>query len=230
MKRSVSILLISFSFFCSCKKSNIGSDLVSINMIQANFNLSGVYIYFTNSDSAFYAHQAVIPFGAAAEYSTAPNSPLVIVSTSDTSVHLLSTMLNLTPGGIYSLYLAGDVSHIDTLLMQDVLPSYSDSSGGVRFINLSTGSLPVKVNLQGNDPSQTEFNSIGYKQITPFKSYTGSGGTNFYTFEIRDQTSDSLLSTFTWSVPLFKNSTLIVSGSEDPAVGIPINIFQVNNY
>jgi hypothetical protein len=95
---------------------------------------------------------------------------------------------------------------------------------------LSSGSQPISINLAGNDASQMEFNPIGYKQITAFKTYPDTCGISSYNFEVRDKATDNLLTTFQWSFSLFKNNTLVISGSEDPASSTPISVFAVNNY
>lgn len=214
----------------SCKKASVNPGLISFNVIQATTDVPSVYVYFTATPSNFYQQQAIIPYAASAEYGIAPNTPLVVVSSADTSKNLLSGTLHLKNGGIYSLYLAGPASHLDTLLLQDQIPVHADSSSGVRFINLSSGRQPITVNLQGNPSTQTEFPVLAYKHISSFKSYPATSAITSYNFEIRDQASGLLLSTFTWNLALFKNNTIVICGSEDPTSSTPVSAFQVNNY
>jgi hypothetical protein len=111
--------------------------------------------------------------------------------------------------------------------MQDHIPSHTDSSAGLRFIDLSPGSAAFSINLAGNSPSQTEFSNLGYKQISAFKSYPANssiGGS--YNFEIRTQENDSLITTFSWTYTLHRCHTIVLSG----LVSNGLTVFQVNNY
>jgi hypothetical protein len=152
----------------------------------------------------------------------------------DTVNSLWSGTFNLAPGSIHTLFLSGDTVSVDTLFTTDLIPYYAsiDSVAGVRFVNLSRGSLPISVDLQGSSPTQYEFSNLTYRQISGFKQYTA--GSNAppagYTFEIRDQQSGNLLTTISWSYSLFKNNTIVVGGSENPNTSTPIQAFQVNNY
>jgi hypothetical protein len=105
------------------------------------------------------------------------------------------------------------------------------SSRALRKPVSSSDSKPITVNLQGNLPTQTEFGPLAYQQISSFKSYSvisNVGGV--YNFEIRDQASDSLLLTYGWNYPYFKNNTIVISGSEAISSSTPLQVFQVNNY
>jgi len=162
-----------------------------------------------------------------------PTSIQVVPST-DTMFNILNINLTLLSGNMYTLFLAGDSTKPDTVLTTDNIPYYpfSDSVAGIRFINLVPDSKPVLVNLQGNDPTKVdEFTNIAYKQITAFKQYAAtSSSPTSYKFEIRDQTSDSLLYTYTWSYPVLKNQTIVIAGSEVVGSPTPISVFPVNNY
>lgn len=152
----------------------------------------------------------------------------------DTVTALWAGNLYLPQGSIHTLFLSGDTVSVDTLLTTDIIPYYSnsDSVAGVRFVNLSKGSLPMTVDLQGNPPTQFEFSNLGYRQISNFKQYNASSNAPQagYTFEIRDQESGTLLTTISWSYLVFMNTTIVVDGSENPATLTPIQAFQVNNF
>jgi len=200
----------------------------SLNVINTVENLSSIVINFTSVPIPYYQNQDSIFFASSLEYGVpSGNTPFSIITSEDTTSTLFSATFSLSPGGIYSLYFAGVSQKIDTLFMQDIIPSYSDSSAGVRFVNLSPGSGPMTVNIAGNGPSAVEFGNLGYKQVSPFKTYSAIvsvGGT--YNFEIRDQKSDSLLVTFGWNYSLQKNNTIVVCGTETTS----LEVFQVNNY
>ena len=158
---------------------------------------------------------------------------LSLCQISDTLAFLWSGTLTLPVGSLHTLYLCGDTSHIDTAFEIDMIPYYpnSDSVAGVRFINLTSGSQPMSVNIQGNPPTQTEFSNLSYKQPANFKTYiANSNAPGFYNFEIRDIATDSLLTTYTWNYTLFENQTIVIAGSENSNSNYPIIAFTVNNY
>jgi hypothetical protein len=118
----------------------------------------------------------------------------------DTTAHstpLFNMELNLQPGNIYSLFLTGTMTDPDTLLTKDVIPYYpaSDSSLGIRFVNLSAGSAPVSVNIAGaaNGP---EVAGLSYKNITTFRKYAATANVSQYSFEFRDAASGDLLGSY----------------------------------
>src|SRR6185369_10245432 len=125
---------------------------------------------------------------------------------------LFQGKFDLTAGGLYTIFVVGADKLVDTMFLQDFIPVITDSSAGVRFVNLAQGSSLISVNLEGNDPAQTEFSNLGYKQVSNFKSYTGMNGITYYNFEVRDQASGNILTTFSWNIVLFKNQTLVING------------------
>src|SRR6202035_4283604 len=170
----------------------------------------------TTTPLQFYASANQIPYSGFWESGSHVGSvSLSLSQISDTMTALWSGKLNLQLESIHTLFLFGDTTAVDTVLTTDVIPYYSglDSVAGVRFINLYSGSLPMSINIQGNPGTQTEFNNLGYKQITAFKSYNANSSVpGNYTFEIRDQTSDSVLTTYVWNYNFQKNNTIVISG------------------
>jgi len=135
--------------------------------------------------------------------------------------------LDLKEGGIYSFFLLGESKSLDTLFIKDIITNYTDSSAGIRFINLRIGSQPMTVNLKGTYPSQSEFTSLGFKQFTGFKQYNGKkGAPTRYTFEIRDQTSGNILSTYNWTYTRGRNNTIVIAGVD----GGSVTVFKLNHY
>jgi hypothetical protein len=192
-----------------------------------------IAVNFLDTPISFHLNKALVQYGSSIEYGiTAGTTPLTIVSAGDTSNPLISGSIDLKAGGIYSLYLAGQNGKaVDTVFMQDLIPAYNDSVSGVRIINLSVDAGKISANLVGNPVGQNEFSDLGYKQISTFKTYSAmSNIPGYYTFEIRDQTTGDLLTSFDWSYTVFKNSTLVLCGSKDPAAPSPISVFQVNNF
>jgi hypothetical protein len=170
-----------------------------------------------------------VAYGSSRLYSpVAGEVSFLAVPVSDTLLNIFNGKLDLESGGIYSFFLSGDTDHADTLMVTDNIPSYSDSSAGVRFVNLSVGGKAIVVNIAG-DSGNFQFPAIGYQGVTDFKKYaaTASAGTS-YKFEVRDQASGALLGTYNWPYVRYKNQTVVVSG--DPTIPAQFKVFAVNNY
>lgn len=161
------------------------------------------------------------------------NNPLAVVT------------LHLPVGSINTLFVTGTLSQPDTLLSVDQPPyrAVTDSTAGIRFVNLSPGSAPISINLQGQ-PAGSEVKLLSYKGITGFKSYAARYTDSVYTFEFHDAATGQLLCTFTatginnsssdpnnpantWR---FRNRTLALTGLPGNGSGSPQNILLINNY
>jgi hypothetical protein len=162
-------------------------------------------------------------------------------------------LLKLNVGGIYSLFLTGaDTSSPDYLFTTDTLPYHSplDSTVGVRFVNLSTGSAPMSINLEGS-PDGSEVTNLPYKGITGFKKYisnsTVTNNSSAYIFVIRDAATGDSLCYFGLSGigngngvgltdpnnnnPLtFKNITIAIYGSENLSSNNPLSVMVIDDY
>jgi hypothetical protein len=164
------------------------------------------------------------------------------------------SVMNLNPGDIYSLFLTGaDTSSPDYLFTTDSLPHYGsgDSTVGIRFVNLSTGSNPMSINLEGSS-NGSEVADLSYKGITAFKRYVNNSTTMDYLFVIRDAATGDSLTQFDFlqsgsnnsgfgltdpsngsnngNLLTFKNITIVIYGSENPASNFPLNATLIDNY
>lgn len=219
----------------SCKKdsSNI-STASALNVINASQSSPAVSVNFTLNPINFSLYQVPISYGSSAEFGNPSGSlPLVLISSADTLKPIYKNTLNFPAGSIHSLYIIGNANQPEMMLSEDKIPSYQDSTSGVRFINLAPDSQPITINLQGNPPTQTEFPSVAYKQISDFKGYSAKSAfsANGYTFEIRDAATSNLLTTFTWNFKPFFCNELVIYGLENNTSGnFPINVLQVNYY
>lgn len=228
--------VVLMSIVLSCHKSNTLVAPASLNIVNAIGSSQYIIPVLGTTDSIqYFSSAAQIWYPSTLLYSPLSGANTIYVvqgnDTSDPKQRLFNGTLNLTAGGIYSFFLSGDTTKADALLVQDQIPYHADSSVGIRFINLSPGSQAISVNLAGNDPTQTEFSGLGYQQISAFKTYpAGSNVGGSYTFEIRDQASGNLLGSYGWGYTLYKNNTIVISGSEDPASSTPFTVFSVNNY
>lgn len=142
---------------------------------------------------------------------------------------------------IQTLFLAGNLQQPDTFLVIDVPLSFAieDSSMSFRFVNLSPGSTPVSVNLQG-EASGSEVASLSYKNITAFRKYRADASVSEYIFEFRDAATEELLAT----LPVYginepgnenspnlwrrRNFTIVFDGNPGTAQQWPQTAFIVN--
>lgn len=213
----------------ACKKENSNKAIAraSLTVVNAAPDVPSLNVNLSANPIPYYLLQQPIGYGSSFEWGVAPgDSPISIVSSVDTSGTIYQAMIDLKAKAIYSLYVLSGSTKGDVLFMQDSIPYYTDSTAGIRFINLLPDSGPLMVNLQGNDPSQTELSAIAFKQITIFKPYNASVLGGAYTFEIRDAALADPVAVFTWNYTFGKNYTVVISGSEAGGV----YAFQVNNF
>ncbi len=185
------------------------------------FGTTGPITYFTSAQTVGYGgFQLYSPLSGA-------NSLYVVQNTSTDTIlnghnsYFFNGTLNLIAGGITrSSWWALIRSMLILYLCGIISPIHADSTVGIRFINLSPGSNAVSINIQGN-ANGSEVSSLAYKGMTSFKSYAATSAflSNGYTFEFRDATSGTLLTSASTgnysylfpggqSLPLFRNFTL----------------------
>ncbi len=220
--------------FLSCKKEKqVAQPLSSLNVVNTVVNISKIQVNYFGSAVVYGTYLANINYGANAQYSIPVGSdPITIVAATDTIHPVFNQSINTVAGGIYSLFLCGQSSAVEGVVLQDNIPAVQDSSAGVRFVNLSPNSQPVTINLQGNLATQIEFSGLAYKQVANFKIYpaTYKYGTK-YTFEIRDAATGTILKTYAWTFRRFFCQTLVIDGLEGTTSGTnAFNVFSVNNF
>jgi len=230
-------ILLAAAILLSCKKTMVNvRPLASLNMVNATVNLDGVQANFTRPGSKagiqYYSDiSTVIGYGTNSVYSMLAKQgiPLTVVSGADTTKTIFEGSFNFNEGGIYTLYFSGIVGAIDTLLVAEKFPVHTDSTCGIRFINLSFNSQPIVV-TQPITPTLREFNSLSYKQFSDFKGYPAGLNNNEYTFQVRDAATDSLLGTYNFSAPCFRNVTLAWIGQIGGSDTYATQVIMVNNY
>jgi hypothetical protein len=237
--KEIGLLFVAQLGSMACHKSSaVVISPASLNIINAIPTSQPIIpILGTTGPIEYFGNAQTVYYGNAQLYSpiSGPNSLYIIQSTDTTEINpkldMFSGTLNLSSGGIYSFFLAGDTSSVDTFFIKDNIPVYSDSSAGVRFINLAPASGPMSINLEGNPVTQMEFSNLGYKQISAFKAYSANNSApGSYTFVIHDEVSgDSVVCS--WYYYVYKNNTIVIAGSENPSSSdYPINAFQINNF
>ena len=217
----------------------------SVNGVIPIINTSQPIMWFQSANQ--------IGYGGFFEYSpVAGNDTVYVVQSNDTlnfgpkaSGLMFYAILPLTKGGIYSLFLCGaDTASPDYLFTTDTLPYYSpsDSVFGIRFVNLSTGSNQISINLEGS-PNGSEVANLRYKSITGFKNYLSNSTVSNYLFVVRDVITGDSLTQFTFSgnngygltdpnnnnLLTFKNVTIAVYGSESNAT-VPLSTMLIDDY
>jgi hypothetical protein len=206
--------------FAACNKSTVNlTPLSSLEIINSVPGSPGAQLS-SNPNAVGYSSYG--QFGL-----LAGNSAQVYVWPTGDSLHpYYNSSLAAVNGGIYSLYLISNNPQQNTLLLKDTIPSYTDSSMGIRFINLSPDAGPVNIDIAGTANGST-VPSLPYTSITSFNKFAAnaanSGG---YNFEIRNA-ADSLLTTYTQNIVYFKNVTIVINGMLADG---SFAAFTVNNY
>lgn len=232
-----------------CKNTDVSpaSTVASFNFTYATINGSPLVIQFNNKPVIFSSLTTVneLNYGAANLFSpVSGNVTTAFIQSTDTTHTLFKGTFNLQNANTYSLFLTGTVNQPDTLFIHDQLPYYpaTDSVGGIRFINLSTGSNPVSVDIKGN-ANGSEVQSLAYKGVTGFKTYAATHTISSYVFEFRDQASGNLLASYTTSgvnnstgtntttnTFRFKNHTLALIGQPGGTGAAAQKVILINNY
>jgi hypothetical protein len=127
--------------------------------------------------------------------------PLALYQYPDTLAHskpLFNLLLPFSPGENRTLFLTGTLAQPDTLFVTDKLPyhPFADSSIGLRFVNLSPGSAPVIVRINGLS-SNPVTGSLPFKGITGFMNVPATAATGSYVVEFYDQATNTLLGNYT---------------------------------
>lgn len=213
-------VLICFCIF-SCSKENNppGTSTLTIinavtgsNQLVANFNGTVPLNTYLNANRLDYN---IFSTYANQFTSYSGRQPLAVYAYPDTlekSAPLVNLVLDLPVGSIHSLFITGSMEHPDTMLVTDQLPYYppADSVTGIRFVNLSPGSAPVSIRIQGRNGS-AEVSSLSYKGITGFKPYEAKAASEDYVFEFRDAGSGTLITSYQ------------VTGISNPGTAAPNN-------
>jgi hypothetical protein len=154
--------------------------------------------------------------------------------------YMFNSVLNFTTHNFYSLFITGkDTTSPDYLFVQDTIAVRTDSTAGIRFVNLSAGSNSVSIDIKG-EANGGVVPALAYKGITSFRSFPATSTISSYVFEFRDAVSGNLLASYTLSgvntnsttvanTVLFKNFTIALIGQ--PAGGVVAqSCLRVNSF
>lgn len=235
MKRIFSFLALAAAF-AACKKDSVSSTpLASLNIVNAAVNVPSIKSNFVPDAAkpnyyklitASTAYGANTPYGVLAN----TNYPLYIINSADSTKTIATASINYGSGEIYTLYLAGSSTQVDTILRKEAIPSFTDSSCGVRFINLSYNSSPIKITLSATPTVDELGTSLAYKQQSGFKTYPATVANNTYAFQVRDAGTNNLLGSYTLTVPRFFSCTLAWIGQTGTTGGTAPKVQRINNY
>jgi len=251
MKTTIKILFAAtlLCVLAACKKSDVpsASTVASLNLLNATVGASPIIVQFNNK-SVFFStitSSNELSYGSSVILSpVGGNIPTALTQSTDTVHTVFKGNLNLQNFNIYSFFLAGNTAQPDTMLVHDQLTYYAptDSVGGVRFVNLSTGSSPVSVDIQGQ-PNGSEVQNLPYKNITAFNTYSATHANSSYVFEFRNASSGTLIASYTISgvnnstgvntssnTFRFKNHTLALIGQPGGTGAAAQKIILMNNY
>jgi hypothetical protein len=252
----ISILWIAFacSWGAGCSKTNVGVptySAASLNVVNALPTsaplllvpgaISSAVGKFSGIGALSYAGTAVLTPESGAE------TLIALQKNADTSSvteqggnYMFNSELNFAAGHLYSLFITGvDTTSPDYLFVQDTITMQTDSTAGIRFVNLSASSNSVSVDIQGQ-PNGSVIPSLAYKGITGFLSFPATSMISSYVFEFRDMASGNLLASYTLSgvninstttanTVLFRNLTIALIGQ--PAGGKVLqSCIRVNSF
>jgi hypothetical protein len=243
------VALLPVCLLLSCNKSKSLTGSASLTIVNAVAGTQYLVPNFSGTDSlSWYGGATLIVYNDTTVYDKfsgySGNQPLALYQYNDTlpkSVPLFNLLLDLPVGSIHTLFLAGTIAKPDTLFTTDNPPYHpaSDSSVGIRFVNLSPGSSPVSVNIQGA-ANGSEVANLPYKGITAFKIYAAGSAVSSYTFEFRDMSSGVLLGTTSMygvgsntgtNIWRYRNYTIAIDGLPGIITGPTAQtLFRINNF
>lgn len=109
-----------------------------------------------------------------------PGTRLVGVSKKDSLKYLTNGTAALRSGSFYSVFVVDTLKSTKLLLVEDDLKAPETDKAKVRFINLSPGSSPLDLAVEGN--ATALFTAKAFKEFTPFTSINPSES---YTFQVK---------------------------------------------
>ncbi len=201
----------------SCSEDERILEATSLKVVHTGVDAPGLHVLYTQFDEDFaFANNPVLSFGGNNRFTIIANEErsIAFVNSTDTTSTVLSTSVNLPAGNISTLFLTGRDSNINTLLLEDALLQHNDSTAGFRFINLAPDSQSLIFEAdQGISPL-----SLGFEEATEFLEVDATSANGSYSFEIKDG-AGNVLTTYSTTAPVFRNTTLAIIGLVDNGTG-----------
>jgi hypothetical protein len=224
--KPILLFLMMTSIISSCKKDKIEfAPMASLNIV--NTVISG-------GSAKLNSFAATIANNGNTHFTLFTGTPDIYVYPAVDSLHPYynaNKAVTVSNGDVYTLFLGGPTGTPEAILVKENLAyRIADSTLGIRFINLSPSSPSVNITLS-TSTAMNEFTNIAYKQITGFKSFPAGAAVTTYTFQIRNATTNAVISSITLSgttFPRYQNVTLVLRGMVGGSPGAGIT--RVNHY
>lgn len=216
--RFIALLVVVIGFGACEKDKHELYELSNINIVNAIFG---------GTTAKLNAQSRNIPLNLPSQFSLMAGNNRIYVFPNNDSLHPYydSNIVTLDKEA-YSLFLSGNVSNVESVLIKEDLPYYTDSVAGIRFINLAANMPVVNITLS-TSPTVNEADNLAYKQYTGFKTYPGLANSS-YVFQVRNAASPAnpiaTYSLTSANVPRFANITLAVVQT---ATGV--SVIRMNN-
>lgn len=199
------LVLVLLTGLNSCKKNtgytapasfNIINAMVGTDRIVTEFGIDRSLLYIIQSKFSVYGDhnmyvQMSLPDG---------NHSLTAYSYPDTlskDAALASLSLDVRSAEMVNLFFVGDKTHPDTLLVREEFPvhKYGDSTFSIRFLNLSPGSNPVRVEVDGM--AQPVVSNLAYKARGGWNTFSARSDAGTYVVRFKDQVSGNEIASYT---------------------------------
>ncbi|QQD16040.1 hypothetical protein [Sphingobacterium sp. UDSM-2020] len=237
LKTGVTCLLtLTIGFLLSCQKNEVIGTLgiAKVNVVNAVVGGGGIKVNVSPKEMSWSSipENQVIGYGTGKLYmvSTDKSTHLKVVRIVDTTQIWYNRNVNLKKETMYTLYLSGTPSAVDTLFCAEtkfpkpisrdpghLIPA-KDSVVNIRFVNLSTSGPVVDINIEGH--TTNEVTGLGYQQFTDFKSYLVTDQDQGISLEIRNSLTEEVIATYQVDVSkwgnLFKTISIVIMGAYDP--------------
>ncbi|MGO4877485.1 DUF4397 domain-containing protein [Pedobacter psychrotolerans] len=163
--------------FSSCKKdwNNDPIEAAGIGFVHASPGTAALDYILDNQKIGSFSYTNDRGYFAAY-----PGTRLVGVSKKDSLKYLTNGTAALKGGSFYSVFVVDTLKSTKLLLVEDDLKAPETDKAKVRFINLSPGSSPLDLAVEGN--ATALFTSKAFKEFTPFTSINPSDN---YTFQVK---------------------------------------------
>lgn len=224
MKHTIQLTtwLLAGMMIVSCKKGKIESKpAAAINVVASVISGGNVKLNTNARDSAkAYNAKAFV---------VVPGTTILLYPTTGSTTPYFDSNPDTENGGIYSIFLTGQSPTFESIFVKETaLDRYTDSSLGIRVINLSPNSVPMHITL-ASDVNTNIFSGIAYKQLTefvklPLKTTIPTGSV---TFQVRSSVDNSILTSYT--LPTSVNSTypnISITASRDRKLTLVIKGLQ----
>ena len=220
------MLLLGSALLCCSEDDNL-PNAASLKVIHTAVDVAPVHVNYFGRSITF-SNNPTLSYGSSNRFTlpVGEDRDIVFVSSEDTASQVHQQTVSFEAGGIGTLFLTGQGSSIDGLFLNDELLSSTDSLAGVRFVNLSPDSQGIRFEAEGAG----DLSNLSFRDATAFLPLDATSDNASYAFEVKNAAGD-VLTTFSTTVPVFKNITLAVIGLvDDGQGGSTLSVVQVNSF